>query len=261
MDIADRLRAATLCAAILGAGPLAAEPCARAVHYGAGYTVCTIEAGADLRLFLTAPDGRAYGSFDRLAAAVAASGGRLVMAMNGGMYHADRSPVGLYIEDGTARAPVVTGPSRDNFGMLPNGIFCILPEGFAVIETRRYLARPPACRHATQSGPMLLIDGALHPRFIPDSASRFVRNGVGVSADGRRAYLVISDGRVSFDAFARLFRDRLGVRDALYLDGNISRLYAPGIGRRDFGLPMGPIVGLVVPAGSSGAVDAPVQGD
>jgi uncharacterized protein YigE (DUF2233 family) len=96
---------------------------------------------------------------------------------------------------------------------------------------------------------MLVIDGALHPRFIADSPSRYIRNGVGVSADGSRAYFVISQGRVNFAEFARLFRDALGTPQALYFDGNVSRLFAPGMGRRDMGFPMGPIVGTVVPAG------------
>ena len=44
-----------------------------------------------------------------------------------------------------------------------------------------------------------------------------------------------------------LFRDALDLPDALYFDGKISRLYAPALRRSDFGLPMGPIVGLAVP--------------
>ena len=94
---------------------------------------------------------------------------------------------------------------------------------------------------------MLVIDGALHPRFIPGSASRHLRNGVGVDADGGRAVLAISDAPVNFETFARFFRDALGLPRALYLDGKISRLHAPGLGRSDAGWPMGPVLGLVVP--------------
>ncbi|MCB1390422.1 MAG: phosphodiester glycosidase family protein, partial [Rhodobacteraceae bacterium] len=97
--------------------------------------------------------------------------------------------------------------------------------------------------------PMLVIDGALHPRFLPDSDSLHVRNGVGVSADGHDAWFVISDEPVTFHRFARVFRDVLGVPDALYLDGSVSRLYAPELGRDDWGLPLGPVVGLVAPSG------------
>ncbi len=96
---------------------------------------------------------------------------------------------------------------------------------------------------------MLVIDGALHPRFIATSDSTYIRNGVGVSADGSRAVFAISNDRVNFYSFARLFRDALGLPDALYFDGNISRLFAPGLQRHDAGFPMGPIVGTVVPQG------------
>jgi uncharacterized protein YigE (DUF2233 family) len=244
MRPADILRAAAILAASLL--PAAAEPCRGVTFEGTPYTVCEATAGDDVRVWHTAPDGAVYGTFDRIARAVTEGGGRLAFAMNGGMYHADRAPVGLLIEGGVQRAPAVTAAGPGNFGMLPNGVFCVAATGFAVIETRRYVARRPACRHATQSGPMLVIGGALHPRFIPGSPSRFVRNGVGVSADGARAAFVISGGRVSFDEFARFFRDALGMPDALYFDGNVSRLYAPGIGRNDVGFRMGPVVGLVI---------------
>ena len=139
------------------------------------------------------------------------------------------------------------GPGPGNFGMEPNGVFCIRDEGFAILTTPDYARSRPGCRHATQSGPMLVIDGALHPRFIEGSDSRFVRNGVGVAPGGETAWLVISDRPVSFHRFARLLRDGLGARDALYLDGKVSRLHAPGLGRSDFGWPMGPILGVAVP--------------
>ena len=131
--------------------------------------------------------------------------------------------------------------------MLPNGVFCIAEDRFAILESRAYAADPPGCRYATQSGPMLVIDGALHPRFLPDSDSLNLRNGVGVSADGQRAVFVISDEPVTFHRFARFFRDALGLPQALFLDGSISRLYAPELGRSDWGMPMGPVVGLVAP--------------
>ena len=92
---------------------------------------------------------------------------------------------------------------------------------------------------------MLVIDGALHPRFLPDSTSTYIRNGVGVSADGQTAWFVISDRPVTFHRFARFFRDSLGAPNALYFDGSISRLFVPAQGRADFGLPLGPMVGLV----------------
>lgn len=216
---------------------------------GQSYVVCEAVAGEDLRLFLKDAQGLPYGSFQRIDAALESEGRKLVFAMNAGMYHPDRSPVGLYLENGVASGPLVTKAGPGNFGMQPNGIFCIGAEDFAVIETLTYAKAPRDCRYATQSGPMLVIAGALHPRFLPDSTSRYTRNGVGVSADGKRAVFVISKGRVTFHEFARFFRDGLDLPDALYFDGNISRLHAPGLGRSDFGFPMGPVVGLTAPAG------------
>ncbi len=250
-DAAGRLRRriAGLASALvlLGAQAGAAVDGCRDMTFEAiPYTVCEVAAGADLRLFLNG-SGAPLGSFTAVEAVLADRGERLAFAMNAGMYHPDRSPVGLYVEDGREIAPLVTGESPGNFGLLPNGVFCIA-DRFAVIETLAFAAAPPACRYATQSGPMLVIGGALHPRFRPDGTSRYIRNGVGVSADGARAVFAISNRAVTFHQFARFFRDGLGLPDALYLDGSVSRLYAPALGRRDAGFPMGPIVGLVEPA-------------
>ena len=245
------IRAALRALLLLAASPALAGPCRDIVHDGQGYTICEVAAGADLRLFHTAPDGAVYGSFARIDEVLAGAGQALVFAMNAGMYHKDRAPVGLLIEGGVKRAPLVTSEGPGNFGLLPNGVFCRLQGGrFAVIESRAFAAAPPDCSDATQSGPMLVIGGALHPRFLPDSDSRYVRNGVGVSADGRRAVFAISDRAVTFHEFGRLFRDGLGLPDALYLDGQISRLYAPGVGRDDWGRLMGPVVGLVGQVGN-----------
>ncbi len=234
-------------AVLVMAGAARAESCRTMEHEGRSYAICEVAADADLRLFLTGADGRPMGTFNRLRKQVEAEGKHLVFAMNAGMYHSDRAPVGLYVETGREVAPLVTSAGPGNFGMQPNGIFCIGAESFAVVETLAFAEAPPDCRYATQSGPMLVIGGALHPRFIPESDSRYIRNGVGVSADRRRAWFAISDAPVNFDEFARLFRDALAVEDALYFDGKVSRLYAPEIGRDDIGFPMGPMVGLAAP--------------
>lgn len=229
------------------AGATQAETCRMLDHEDRSYAICEVAAGEDLQLFLTGADGHPIGTFDRLRDQVQAGGEHLVFAMNGGMYHSDRAPVGLYVEKAQEVAPIVTSEGPGNFGLLPNGVFCIAGGAFAVVESRAFAAAPPVCTFATQSGPMLVIDGALHPRFLPDSDSRYIRNGVGVSADGQRAVFAISDAPVSFHEFARLFRDGLGLPNALYFDGKVSRLFAPEIGRDDIGFPMGPMVGLVAP--------------
>lgn len=247
------LRAAlSLLAGLWLAAPVAAAACRDVVFEGLTYTICEVAAGQDLRLFQTAPDGQPYRNFGRVDAALRDQGLRLAFAMNAGMYHPDRDPVGLLVEGGVERAPLVTAEGPGNFGLLPNGVFCVAGGRFRVIESRAFAKAPPDCTEATQSGPMLVIGGELHPRFLAGSDSRYVRNGVGVSADGGRAVFVISARPVTFHAFARFFRDALMLPDALYFDGQISRLYAPAIGRDDWGFPMGPIVGVVEPADGAG---------
>ncbi|EKE44249.1 hypothetical protein OCGS_1765 [Oceaniovalibus guishaninsula JLT2003] len=245
-----------LLALVLGAWvalPAAADPCESVAFDGADFTVCRIDvARDDLRLFRADADGNPYGSFRALDRALAQRGERLGVAMNGGMYHPDRAPVGLYVEDHVEGAGIVTREGPGNFGLLPNGVFCVQQGRAAVIESRAFAADPPDCAYATQSGPMLVLGGALHPRFLEDGTSLYRRNGVGVSADGSTVYLAISDEPVNFHHFARLFRDALDVPDALFLDGNISRLYSRGDGRHDGGWPMGPILGTVEPLDGAG---------
>ncbi|MBY6157645.1 phosphodiester glycosidase family protein [Pseudooceanicola nitratireducens] len=245
------LRAPLVAALLIGwALPAAAVDCDRTEYEGRSYTICQVDAGQeDLALFLNDAGGAPYGSFKAVREALAQDGRDLAFAMNAGMYHEDRSPVGLYRENGEEARAVVSNPGPGNFGMLPNGVFCFGPGRAEVIETLAFNARPEGdCPNATQSGPMLVIDGDLHPRFLVDSTSRYIRNGVGTSEDGTTAWFAMSDLPVTFHEFGSLFRDRLGVRQALYFDGNVSRLYAPQIGRSDLGVRMGPIVGVVVPA-------------
>ncbi|MHC0052330.1 phosphodiester glycosidase family protein [Actibacterium sp. D379-3] len=224
---------------------LAHATCAPLAHDGLPYTVCTIDpATEDLRLFRLDASGQVLGSFERLRDMLAGQGKDLTFAMNAGMYHQDRAPVGLYIENGTQQMRAIPSAGPGNFGMLPNGVLCITDGAAQVIETRAYLANPPACRFATQSGPMLVTGGALHPRFLPDSTSRYIRNGVGVTETGTVVF-AISERPVTFHEFATLFRDALHTPEALFLDGNISRLYSPDLGRSDGGFPMGPIIGTV----------------
>ncbi|MGB8815029.1 MAG: phosphodiester glycosidase family protein [Paracoccaceae bacterium] len=235
-----------LFAALFYASTPAAHAACRDITFEARpYTVCQATSADDLRLFHTAPDGQPYTAFQPIIDDLAGQGATLGFAMNAGMFHRDYAPVGLYI-DPSKRTDIITSDGPGNFGLLPNGVFCIA-DTFAVIESRNYQANPPTCTYATQSGPMLVINGALHPKFLPNSDSVNIRNGVGVSADGTTAIFAISNTPVNFHQFARLFRDVLKTPNALYLDGSISRLYAPDLKRHDGGFPLGPIIGTVIP--------------
>ena len=221
--------------------------CAPKQFDSAKFTVCTFDpAHDDIRLFLSGPDDKPYGSLAALAAALKAKGERLMFAMNAGMFKQDRSPVGLYVEDRRKLHEADTRGGASNFHMKPNGVFWIGDKAAGVTETSRYLANAPPTRYATQSGPMLIVEGKIHPKIKPDGTSAKIRNGVGACPGGAVVF-AIADEPVTFDAFARLFRDGLGCQNALFLDGSISSLYAPELNRDDELGPIGPIAGVVRP--------------
>ena len=226
----------------------AGSPCAPTPFQGAGYVVCSFDLRRDdMRLYLDDSSGKPHGSFSALAQNLKARGRTLRFAMNAGMFGDDLAPVGLYIEDGKRRARADTRAGPSNFHLLPNGVFWIGDGVAGVEETSRYLAGPPPTRFATQSGPMLVIDGRIHPKILPTGTSEKIRNGVCVR-DGTTAIFAIAEEPVTFYAFALLFRDGLGCANALFLDGSVSSLYAPELGRDDELTPLGPMIGVSAPA-------------
>ncbi|MEP3889826.1 MAG: phosphodiester glycosidase family protein [Hellea sp.] len=230
------------------------EPCIEQSYQSKDYSVCRFDPSvSDIRLFLNDDAGKPLGSFSAVNAQLSQNDEQLAFAMNAGMYLKDRAPVGLYIEGGAQQKKINTKPGPGNFHMLPNGVFWLSQfedsktayKGAGVAATQHYPARSKNVMDATQSGPMLVIDGKMHPTFKPDSTSLKIRNGVGQKGD--TLFFVKSETPVSFHEFASFYKDVLGTKNALYLDGTISRLYAPNLGRNDFGAKMGPIVGVVVP--------------
>ncbi|MGX5848972.1 phosphodiester glycosidase family protein [Mesorhizobium sp. PL10] len=200
-------------------------PCRNVAFEAVTYVVCEIDLRADsIGVFHAAADGKPFGSLEAFDKAMAGEGRPVLLSMNGGMYHEDLSPVGLLIESGIEKSPLNLAGAEGNFFLKPNGIFLLGKDGkAAVMESSAYAAARPDVAFATQSGPMLVIDGALHPRFETNGSSRYIRNGVGVR-DENTVVLAISRSDVSFGSFARLFRDALGCRNALFLDGAVSAL-------------------------------------
>jgi len=215
----------------------------------AGYTACTAKLPEDdIRLFLNDKNGKHFGQFQKLEMFLKKQGLNIIFATNAGMYHSDRSPVGMYIENFKKLSPLIIRDGPGNFGLLPNGVFCFNEREFLILETKQFLLSKKKCQYATQSGPLLVIDGNIHPKFIKDGTSKFIRSGVGVSRDGLKAIFLISNEAVNFHQFASTFSDYFEIDNALYLDGNISRLFSPKFNRIDFGLDVGPIVAVVAPA-------------
>ncbi len=225
--------------------PADSGACATIAAAGHHYTICTFDARqARLRLFLADADGRPYGGFSAIDEALRPQGDALAFAMNAGMFRQDFRPLGLYVEAGRQLSPANTRAGPGNFHMKPNGVFYFDSKTAGIMETGRFLAAGLKPDYATQSGPMLVIGGVLHPKIEASGTSEKIRNGVGVK-DGHIVIFAISEEPVTFYEFATLFRDQLGCPDALYLDGSVSSLYAPAVGREDDLLPLGPIVGVV----------------
>ncbi|MBR0555528.1 phosphodiester glycosidase family protein [Ciceribacter sp. L1K23] len=230
---------------ISGATGARSEECEREEAGGNAYIVCDFDSQIDdIRIVNRRPNGEPYRSFLALVQAFWLDRHVVSFATNGGMYHDDLSPVGLFVEYGIERKAAVTGSGYGNFHLLPNGVFAVGGGKAVVRETQAYLASGFKADYATQSGPMLVIAGQIHPRFLPDSDSLKIRNGVGIDRQGKVRF-VISERSVRFYDFAVFLRDTLGCANALYLDGSISSLYAPDIGRHDRWFPMGPIIAVV----------------
>lgn len=247
----SRLLLAALALVALGAGALffnagraePERPCDMHEFEGSRFIVCTYNADRDeLRLASRDASGAFLRSFDALESNLGRDARRVRFAMNAGMFNDVGAPIGLYVENGAEQHVIRQTDGPGNFHMKPNGVFWVGARGDAHVDTTDdYVAATNAPRFATQSGPMLLINGALHPRFSHDGASRYLRNGVGVTDSGD-AYFVISSGFVSFGRFARFFRDQLGCDDALFLDGSVSSLWAPSLDRQDDNQELGPLV-------------------
>lgn len=243
-----------LAASFATSSPAGANACAEETFENWGYAVCTVDASAPgLRLFWKDGGGKPFRSFSNVAKAIDGGGGELLFALNGGMYQRDFTPVGLHIEDGQELRPAdrtsMEGPPAKvpNFYKKPNGVFFIGEGAAGILPTEVFLQKRPEARFATQSGPMLVIDNELHPALIPGSTDKTRRSGVGICAEGEVRFAVSNDA-VNFHDFARLFRDRLGCRDALFLDGGRGvGLYVPALGRNDWSWygGYGPIIGFV----------------
>lgn len=207
-----------------GAAPAMAGP--------GGYTVHVVDpAKDDISLHWKEANGQRIGSIGRLAAEIKARGQTLVFATNGGIFEKNYTPLGLYIENGRTLRALNTGAGGGNFYLMPNAVFYVDDKGGHVVRTEAFKAGP-GIEMATQSGPMLVDHGVINSQFSKVSKNRLVRSGVGVDANGKVVF-AISSGEVTFYEFATEFRDQLHCADAMFLDGVISRMYAPGEGRTD----------------------------
>jgi uncharacterized protein YigE (DUF2233 family) len=234
-------------ALLLASGSALAVECTSNVLNSGTVTVCRVDLlHEQLQLFWRDDTGQPYRRFSALRDALAKDGKTLVFAMNGGMYQPDLSPVGLFVSNERELVPLNRHTGPGNFSQQPNGVFLVDGQGARVLTTDEYGQEKPKPFLATQSGPMLVHQGELttSPVMNPNSQSRRIRNGV-CAPSPNTVVFVISESPVTFHEFAVYFRESLGCREALYLDGSISSLYAPHLSQADNWSNMGPIIGVV----------------
>ncbi len=178
-----------------------------------------------LQFYWKDDSGKNFGSIQNLKMWLQQHNNKLVFAMNGGMYKPDHSPQGLYIENKKNLSPLDTANGNGNFYLKPNGVFYITADNTPAISITNNFKYSDAINYATQSGPMLVIDGSIHPAFKQGSANLNIRNGVGI-LPGNKVVFAMSKEKISFYDFAIYFKN-MGCKNALYLDGLVSRMYLP----------------------------------
>src|SRR5688500_2044889 len=219
-----RLLVCTLFLALAACAPSAAtreapqSQCREVGFEGSRFTVCDPRGGR-MQLFAAYPKEQPLRSFADVARKVDVD--RVAFAMNAGMFDEEGRPIGSTIVNGAQVKALNLRDGPGNFHLKPNGVFIVTGGGGAMIARSDAI---PVFRMApqlqTQSGPMLVIAGKLHPKLDHDGSSRLIRNGVG-TREGK-ALFVISEEPVSLGKFARFFRDGLKTPNALYFDGSVS---------------------------------------
>lgn len=211
------------------------------------FTICRVALRREsLQLYWRDKAGKPYGRLLHLRDSLASQRKTLTFGMNAGMYEEDLSPLGLFVVNGRELTPLNRRSGFGNFYRPPNGVFLVDGAGARVITTEEYASSQPHPRVATQSGPMLVLRGTVTDSPVMDakSTSLKIRNGV-CAPSPDTAVFAISDAPLTFYVFAKFFIDELGCREALYLDGSISSLYAPQVGREDDRRDLGPMFGVV----------------
>jgi uncharacterized protein YigE (DUF2233 family) len=183
-----------------------------------------------------------FGSLQNLKQWLHKNNDELLFATNGGMYKKDHSPQGLFIENYKIKTAIDTSLGSGNFYMKPNGVFYITSDNKAFVVKTEDFKNNSKVKFATQSGPMLLIDGAIHSSFNKASTNLNIRNGVGILPNNEVIF-AMSKKEVSFYEFADFFKKK-GCLNALYLDGFVSRTYCPSENNNQLDGDFGVIIGI-----------------
>ncbi len=176
--------------------------------------------------------GEIHKNFKSIKAALEEQGNVLQFAINGGIYDRGNIPKGLYIENGKTFSKLDQQEGKGNFYLKPNGVFLIdYDNQAAILPTENVLDFDESqIKNALQSGPLLLQQTQIHPKFNPHSTSKYIRAGVG-QIGKKDLVFILSDAPVNLYDFALLFKEELQCDAALYLDGAICKMYLPQLGK------------------------------
>jgi uncharacterized protein YigE (DUF2233 family) len=202
-----------------------------------------------VKLFWKDDLGQLFKSFQRVNDWVVRQGQTLSFAMNAGIFNADNVPLGLQVQEGNELTPLNLQDGDGNFYLKPNGVFFINANGAHIVESPAYPNVAGVVHLAVQSGPLLVHQNTLHPSFQATSPNVFTRNGVGLR-NAFTAIFAISNEPVNLYTFARFFKEALQCPEALYLDGAISAMYAPALGRTTLEGNFAGILGVTQPSAS-----------
>ncbi|MBE3559663.1 MAG: phosphodiester glycosidase family protein [Ktedonobacteraceae bacterium] len=142
--------------------------------------------------------------------------------INGGYFDKNNRPTGLLVSDGT-----VTGTSYQGFG----GMLAVDSQNHVTLRSLRqqpYKASLDRLQQATQSSPMLMLDGK-RTQFDSNAASQR-RSVAAMDKQGRLLFIVSPAQSFSLDELADLLvASDLSLQSALNLDGGASTgLYVRG---------------------------------
>jgi uncharacterized protein YigE (DUF2233 family) len=222
----------------------AGAACRNLIFSDKSFTACSFDITEDeIGVYNLDENGKPLEDFDTLSDMLARQNKDLTFAMNAGMFGKDFKAIGLFVQDGKVQHKLNRRNGSGNFHLKPNGVFYIAGKKLGVIETDAFAKSGIKPDQATQSGPMLVIDGEIHPKISQTGTSAKFRNGVGM-IDEHSVEFVISNVPVTFYEFASLFRDELSCDNALFFDGSVSSIFSKDLLRDEGLVPLGPMVGV-----------------
>lgn len=234
------LAASTLIVALVGSS--SATTCEDLWFDKHRYDVCTVDTRVErLEVFWLDEYGMPFGDMPTLNAWLTAQGRSLVFATNAGIFRegAPFRPRGLLVSEGKVLNKIDLGDAdekgmKGNFYDKPNGVFWVRSGAAHVDESEAYEKLQLTPDVATQSGPLLVVNGKLRDGVDQMHLRRHSRNGVCVSPDSRTRFAMTREA-VTLAEFGIFMRDGLKCTSALYLDGCGSILHSVALHRSDLG--------------------------